>query len=182
MFRIIASTCLLRLLVSPTVVFGQADVIFVGGNVLTADSRRLAVEAVALARERIRAVGSNKEIQRLAGAKTRVIDLRGRTVIPGLMDAHVHLPSSAESETSRHSPSGAIRVYQRWNEYVSQLISRKESCLKDADRATRNDPSKPYLHHRERHRECRGAKLRCTGSSLVARRAHTSSTNLPANP
>jgi hypothetical protein len=122
------------------VVFGQADVIFVGGNVLTADSRRLAVEAVALARERIRAVGSNKEIQRLAGAKTRVIDLRGRTVIPGLMDAHVHLPSSAESETSRHSPSGAIRVYQRWNEYVPQLISRKESCLKDADRATRNDP------------------------------------------
>jgi hypothetical protein len=48
--------------------------------------------------------------------------------------------SSAESETSRRSPSGAIRVYQRWNEYVPQLISRKESCLKDADRATRNDP------------------------------------------
>jgi imidazolonepropionase-like amidohydrolase len=91
MLRTIASMCLLILLASPTMMFGQADFIFVGGNVLTADSGQPTVEAVALAGERIRAVGSNKEIQRLAGAKTRVINLRGRTVIPGLMDAHVHL-------------------------------------------------------------------------------------------
>src|SRR5262245_35084620 len=89
MFRIKASIFLL--LTSSTAVFAQADVIFVGGNVLTGDPSRSAVESLALAGERIRAVGSNKEIRSLAGRKTRVIDLRGRTLIPGLMDAHVHL-------------------------------------------------------------------------------------------
>src|SRR5262245_11665137 len=89
MFRIIASICLL--LASPAAVFAQADVILVGANVFTADSSRPAVEAIALAGQRIRAVGSNQNIRRLVGAKTRVVDLRGQTVIPGLMDAHVHL-------------------------------------------------------------------------------------------
>jgi hypothetical protein len=67
----------------------QSDVIFVGANVLTGDSSSSKVEAVALAGERILGVGDNKGIRRLAGPKTRIIDLHGRTVIPGLMDTHV---------------------------------------------------------------------------------------------
>ena len=58
---------------------------------LTGDANQPAAEAVALAGERIRAVGPNAEIRRLAGPRTRVIDLHGRTVIAGLIDAHVHL-------------------------------------------------------------------------------------------
>lgn len=96
MFRIMASTCLLGVLASPTAVAGQADVIFVGAKVLTGDSSRPTAEAVALAGDRIRAVGPNEEIRRLAGPKTRIVDLRGGTLIPGLIDAHVHLLTAPE--------------------------------------------------------------------------------------
>ena len=96
MLRIIATTCVLGLLASPTAMAGQADLILVGAKVLTGDSNRPAAEAVALAGERIRAVGPNAEIRRLAGPRTRVVDLRGRTVIAGLIDAHVHLLSAPE--------------------------------------------------------------------------------------
>ena len=91
MLRIIATTCVLGLLASPTAMAGQADLILVGAKVLTGDSNQPAAEAVALAGERIRAVGPSAEIRRLAGPRTRVVDLRGRTVIAGLIDAHVHL-------------------------------------------------------------------------------------------
>jgi len=74
----------------------QVDLILVGARVLTSDSTRPTAEAVALEGERIRAVGSNEDIRRLGGPKTRVVDLRGRTVIPGLIDAHVHLLIAAD--------------------------------------------------------------------------------------
>ena len=75
---------------------GQADLILVGAKVLIGDSNRPTAEAVALAGERIRAVGPSAEIRRLAGPRTRVVDLRGRTVIAGLIDAHVHLLGAPE--------------------------------------------------------------------------------------
>jgi enamidase len=96
MLRIIATTCVLGLLASPTAMAGQADLILVGAKVLTGDSNRPEAEAVALAGERIRAVGPSAEIHRLAGPRTRVVDLRGRTVIAGLIDAHVHLLGAPE--------------------------------------------------------------------------------------
>jgi enamidase len=95
MLRIIATTCVLGLLAS-TAMAGQADLILVGAKVLTGDSNQPAAEAVALAGERIRAVGPSAEIRRLAGPGTRVVDLRGRTVIAGLIDAHVHLLGGPE--------------------------------------------------------------------------------------
>src|SRR5262245_15809619 len=96
MLRIIAATCVLGLLASSTAIAGQADVVLVGAKVLTGDSNQPVAEAVALAGERIRAVGPSAEIRRLAGPRTRVVDLRGRTVIAGLIDAHVHLLSGPE--------------------------------------------------------------------------------------
>lgn len=67
-----------------------ADVILINGNVLTVDAADRIAQAVAVRASRIVAVGSNAEIERLAGAGTRRIDLRGRTVTPGLLDAHAH--------------------------------------------------------------------------------------------
>src|SRR5262245_6954725 len=96
MLRIIATTCVLGLLASPMAMAGQADLILVGAKVLTGDSNQPAAEAVALSGERIRAVGPSAEIRRLAGPRTRVVDLRGRTVIAGLIDAHVHLLNAPE--------------------------------------------------------------------------------------
>src|SRR5262245_41685052 len=91
MLRIIAGTCLIGLFASSSAIAGQADVILVDAKVLTGESGRQTAEAVAVSGERIQAVGSNEAVRRLAGPKTRIIDLRGRTVIAGLIDAHVHL-------------------------------------------------------------------------------------------
>lgn len=67
-----------------------ADRVLVNGKVLTVDADFSVAQAIAISGERILAVGANDEIRGLAGPETIVTDLRGRTVIPGLIDNHVH--------------------------------------------------------------------------------------------
>ena len=81
----------------------QADLIFVGGTVFTADSAQASNSAIAVTGDRISAIGRADEIRGLAGPKARVVDLAGRSLIPGLIDAHVHLlvaPSTIVDESS----------------------------------------------------------------------------------
>ena len=66
------------------------DVIFKNGSVVTVDSSNRIVEAVAVAGNRIVIVGSSQEVVALAGPQTRVIDLKGRSLLPGFIDAHCH--------------------------------------------------------------------------------------------
>lgn len=70
---------------------GPADLILSNGKIITVDERFSIAQAVAISADRIVAVGSNQEIGRLAGPNTRRIDLRGRSVTPGLIDNHMHL-------------------------------------------------------------------------------------------
>jgi predicted amidohydrolase YtcJ len=67
------------------------DLLLLNGRVYTVDAARPWAEAVAIAGERIAAVGTSAEIRRLAGAGTRVVDLKGAFVSPGFNDAHVHI-------------------------------------------------------------------------------------------
>ncbi|MCC3157945.1 amidohydrolase [Hymenobacter sp. 15J16-1T3B] len=76
------------------------DIILTGGKVFTADARQPYAEAVAVRGERVVAVGTTAAISRLAGPRTRRIELRGRTVVPGFNDAHDHLPHTVP--TGRH--------------------------------------------------------------------------------
>ncbi len=69
-----------------------ADVVFKNGNVYTVNSSQPKAEAVAVKADRIVFVGSNVEAQRYVGKNTRVVDLQGKTVVPGMTDAHQHLP------------------------------------------------------------------------------------------
>ncbi len=69
----------------------MTDLLFYNGNILTQDSRQPQAEAVAIQNGRIQAVGTWDDIQNLAQAHTRRIDLGGRTVIPAFNDAHVHV-------------------------------------------------------------------------------------------
>lgn len=62
----------------------------VNGRVWTADARRPWAEAVAVAGDRIVAVGSSAEVRKLAGPTARVVDAGGRMVVPGFFDAHLH--------------------------------------------------------------------------------------------
>jgi predicted amidohydrolase YtcJ len=69
----------------------QVDLILSNGKIVTVDERFTIAQAVAVAGDRIIAVGTNQDVSRLAGPATRRIDLRGRTVVPGLIDNHMHL-------------------------------------------------------------------------------------------
>jgi predicted amidohydrolase YtcJ len=68
-----------------------ADLILSNGKIITVDERFTIAQALAIRGERVVAVGTNQEIARLAGPTTQRIDLRGRAVIPGLIDNHMHL-------------------------------------------------------------------------------------------
>jgi predicted amidohydrolase YtcJ len=91
--RWIAAALATGLLVSHTLLAQgtTADLILTNGKIVTVDERFSVAQAVAVRGDRIVAVGSNQEIGRLAGPATRRIDLRGRTVLPGLIDNHMHL-------------------------------------------------------------------------------------------
>ncbi|MBT1158810.1 amidohydrolase [Aminobacter anthyllidis] len=73
----------------------NADLIVINGRVLTMDSTRPAAEAVAVKDGLIAAVGDNSTIEALRGPDTKVIDARGGSVVPGFIEAHMHLFSGA---------------------------------------------------------------------------------------
>jgi predicted amidohydrolase YtcJ len=73
------------------------DVVLVNGKVVTVDAASALHQGIAVRGGRITALGSTGEIRRLAGTGTRVIDLQGRTVIPGLIDSHLHAVRAALS-------------------------------------------------------------------------------------
>src|SRR5210317_399539 len=66
------------------------DAIFVNGKILTLNDKSAVVSAVAVQDGKILAVGSSDEIGALADDSTRVVDLGGKTVIPGIVDTHAH--------------------------------------------------------------------------------------------
>jgi cytosine/adenosine deaminase-related metal-dependent hydrolase len=67
---------------------GNADVVGLGSDVHRVDAAR--TWAPAVRGDRIVAVGFDDEVRALAGARTRVVELRGRTLLPGFQDAHMH--------------------------------------------------------------------------------------------
>ena len=72
------------------------DLILLNGKIVTVDDRFGIAQAIAIKGQRIVAVGLNADVRKLAGASAKVIDLRGRTVIPGLIDNHAHFVRVAE--------------------------------------------------------------------------------------
>src|SRR3954469_9395546 len=67
-----------------------AEVIYVNGKIFTANARDDVVEAMAIGGDRFLAAGSDVDVRKWAGAGTRVIDLKGHFVTPGLADGHFH--------------------------------------------------------------------------------------------
>jgi len=68
----------------------QADLILINGRLWTGNKSQQWVEALASRGERIIAIGSTREIKKLADTKTRIIDLKGRLALPGFIDDHTH--------------------------------------------------------------------------------------------
>ena len=76
----------------------DVDLIFVNGSVYTVNERQPQAEAIAVKKDRIGFVGSNEDAKRLASDKTRIVDLRGHTVVPGMTDSHCHIFGIGERE------------------------------------------------------------------------------------
>ena len=68
-----------------------ADIIYLNGNIYTVNDNFDVAEAFAVKEDRFIAVGSNEEIKKYADADTEIIDLKGKTVIPGIIESHLHV-------------------------------------------------------------------------------------------
>jgi predicted amidohydrolase YtcJ len=75
-----------------------ADIVFKNGNVYTANDKAPQARAIAVKADRIVFVGTNEAAQKYVGASTRVVDLHGRTVLPGFTDSHQHLSGVGQRE------------------------------------------------------------------------------------
>src|SRR5204863_9700190 len=93
----------------------QADTIYHNGKIVTVWDARPVAQAMAVKDNRFVAVGTNDEVLRSAGPSTRKIDLRGRCVVPGLIESHVHPISSALTELHGPVPVlGSIPAIQKF--------------------------------------------------------------------
>src|SRR5947209_2302220 len=95
----------------------DADLILHNGKIVTVDARFSVQQAVAVKGGKITAVGRDAEVLKERGPATRVIDLKGRTVLPGLFDSHVHALEAGLSEYRAPLPAldsfPAVQAYLR---------------------------------------------------------------------
>ncbi len=73
----------------------DADLVLVGGRIFTSNPERSWARAMAVRGDRLLAVGTDAQAERWSGPRTRRVDLRGRVVVPGFIDAHAHMADSA---------------------------------------------------------------------------------------
>jgi len=77
-----------------------AELVLKNGVIYTGDAKKPRVEAVAIRSERIVAAGTNADVEKFVGPKTRVVDLKGKFAMPGFNDAHIHLASGGMGKLS----------------------------------------------------------------------------------
>ena len=137
-----------------------ADTLIVNGRIATLDPKQPNAEAIAIRGERIVAVGSQNELMRRKGEKTRVIDAGRRIVIPGINDAHTHfirggltytnevrwdgVPSLAEGlrrvrEQARRTPAPHwVQVIGGWS--WAQFAEKRHPTLEEINAASGDTP------------------------------------------
>ena len=100
-----------------------ADLIVVNAKIWTVNPKQPEAEALAVWRDRILAVGSSEEIRKLAGPQTQVLDLKGKRVLPGFYDSHVHLLGSGQrlSEVALKDAKDENEFGKRLSEFDKKL-------------------------------------------------------------
>src|SRR5215471_11534098 len=87
------------------------DMILYNGKIVTVDSNDTIVQAVAITGNKIAATGTTEAIQAMAGPNTQKLDLKGRTVIPGIIDTHRHMYGAAEGQYGGALSDDDLRRY-----------------------------------------------------------------------
>ena len=136
----------------------SADLALINANVRTMNPRQPVAQAVAIRKNKIVKVGTNQEINQLIGKGTRVISLDGKTVIPGLIDTHIHVAdfgrcllwldlTSAESikelqsllkEKAKQTPAGKWIIGRGWNH--NRFKEKRLPALFDLNVAAPDNP------------------------------------------
>ena len=137
---------------------GNADLVLYNGKIVTVDPEFRIVEAMAVRGDRITATGTSSEILKLAEAGAGKVDLGGQTVLPGLMDSHVHVVSSAMHEFDHAIPDmetiGDVLKYIKaradalpdgeWvglsQVFITRLKEQRYPTRQELDRAAPNNP------------------------------------------
>ncbi len=92
-------------LMSAPVVAAEADLILHNGKVVTVDDRFSIQQAIAIRDGRVAQVGKDREVLKLKGPGSELVDLKGRMVVPGLMDSHTHPTSASMTEFDHPIPN-----------------------------------------------------------------------------
>src|SRR5438132_6741009 len=102
---------------------GKPDLVFLNGKIWTVNKAQPEAEALAAWHGRIVAVGNSAAIKSLAGSETRIVDLKGRRVVPGFYDSHVHLLGSGErlSEVALKDAENEEEFGRRLREFDRKL-------------------------------------------------------------
>ncbi|MBD3887585.1 amidohydrolase [Phormidium tenue FACHB-886] len=138
----------------------QADLILINGRIATQDERRSFVDAVAIKDSRFLVVGTERDVMATRGDDTQVINLKRRTVIPGLNDSHIHLirgglnynlelrwdgvPSLADglrmlkAQVDRTPPNQWVRIVGGWTEF--QFAERRLPTLDEINQIAPHTP------------------------------------------
>ncbi len=114
-YALIVLSCLL-LVWACTKVNEMADLVLLNGAIWTSEDSRPWAEAVAVKGDRIILVGLSKDVRKLAGKNTRVLDLKGDLALPGFIDSHTHFLSGGFSLLSIH-----LREARSKQEFVAQI-------------------------------------------------------------
>lgn len=139
----------------------QASLIVYNANIITLDDNNAGASAVAITEGRIVAVGSNDEVLKTKASATKMIDAKGKTLIPGLFDSHLHVIRAGRfyntelrwdgvktvkralqmlKEQALRTPKGQwVRVVGGWNEY--QFAEKRLPTLQEINEATGNTPT-----------------------------------------
>ena len=140
----------------------KADLALINGKIVTMDPKESVAEAVAVKFGRLAKVGRNRDVKPLIGEETEVIDLKGRTVVPGLIDSHCHMMAVGASrklnvdlseEAGVHSIADLVdRLKQRaektskggwvlgYQEDDSKLAEKRHPTRWELDRASAEHP------------------------------------------
>ena len=97
----------------------MAETVFLNGHIWTADDSCPEVEALAVVQNKIVRTGPNVEIKKLIGARTRVIDLQGKLMLPGFIDAHTHFLNGGLALRSVQ-----LRTCRTPEEFISRIAAK----------------------------------------------------------
>ncbi|MEZ4776636.1 MAG: amidohydrolase [Bacteroidia bacterium] len=118
------------LLILTTIIFAActpgpvADFVLINGNIYTVNPAQPRAEAVAVKGGKIIAVGTASEIHSLTGSKTEILDLEGKTVVPGLIESHAHIMGVGENQ--RYLNLMTVSSYEELVEKVAAAVSKSK--------------------------------------------------------